>query len=68
MLVAELCLTLLGPHGLLLTRLSPWNSAGKNTEVGSHCLLQGIFPVLSLLHCRQILYHLSLLITSKNDT
>ena len=36
---------------------------GKNTGVGSHSLLQGIFPTqgsnLSLLHCRQILYHLS---------
>ena len=35
----------------------------KNTGVGSHSLLQGIFPTqrssLSLLHCRQILYHLS---------
>ena len=24
--------------------LCPWNSPGKNTEVGSHSLLQGIFP------------------------
>ena len=35
----------------------------KNTGVGSHSLLQGIFPTqgshLDLLHCRQILYHLS---------
>ena len=23
---------------------SPWNSLGQNTEVGSHSLLQGIFP------------------------
>ena len=23
---------------------SPWNSPGQNTEVGSHSLLQGIFP------------------------
>ena len=37
---------------------------GKNTRVGCHFLLQGIFPTqgsnplfLSLLHCRQILYH-----------
>ena len=41
----------------------PWNSLGKNTGVGSHSLLQGIFPNqgsnLSFLHCRQILYHLS---------
>ena len=36
---------------------------GKNTGVGSHSLLQGIFPNqesnLGLLHCRQILYRLS---------
>ena len=35
----------------------------KNTGVGSHFLLQGIFPTQRLnphlLHCRQILYHLS---------
>ena len=35
----------------------------KNTEVGSHSLLQGIFLTQELnlghLHCRQILYHLS---------
>ena len=38
------------------------DSPGRNTEVGSHSLLQGIFPtqrlVLGLLHCRQILYWL----------
>ena len=43
--------------------LCPWNSPGKNTGVGFHSLLQGIFQTqgsnLSLLHCRQILYHLS---------
>ena len=43
--------------------LCPWNSSGKNTGVGSHSLLQGIFPTqgsnLGLLHCRHILYHLS---------
>ena len=43
--------------------LSPWDSPGKNTGVGSHFLLQGIFPTqglnLGLLHCRQILYGLS---------
>ena len=39
-------------------------SPGKNTGVGCHALLQGIFPtegsnlcLLHLLHCRQILYH-----------
>ena len=42
---------------------SPWNSPGKNTGVGSHSLLQGIFPTqgsnLGLLHHRQMLYRLS---------
>ena len=41
--------------------LCPWNSLGKNTRVGFHSLLQGIFPTQGLnpglLHCRQILYH-----------
>ena len=51
-------------HGLQPDRLfCPWNSPGKNTGVGSHALLQGIFPTqglkLGLLHCRQTLYHLS---------
>ena len=45
------------------TPLCPWNSPGKNTGVGSHSLLRGIFLTqglnLGLLHCRQILYHLS---------
>ena len=40
-----------------------WDSPGQNTGVGSHSLLQGIFPTQGsnpgLLHCRQILYHLS---------
>ena len=39
-------------------------SLGKNIGVGSHSLLQGIFPNQglnpSLLHCRQILYYLNL--------
>ena len=37
--------------------------SSKNTGVGSHPLLQGLFLTqglnLGLLHCRQILYHLS---------
>ena len=37
------CLTL-RPPGLEPTRLlCPWDSPGKNTGVGSHALLQGIF-------------------------
>ena len=49
----------LRPHGLH----NPWNSPGQNTGVGSHSLLQGIFPTQEsnwgLLYCRQILYLLS---------
>ena len=43
--------------------LCPWDSPGKNTRVGYHSLLQGVFATqglnLSLLHCRQILYPLN---------
>ena len=51
-------------HGLQPARLlCPWNSPGKHTGVGSHSLLKGIFLTkgsnLGLLHCGQILYHLS---------
>ena len=54
----------LRPHGLQPIRLScPWDSPGKNIGVDSHSLLQGIFPTqglnTGLLHCRQILYHLT---------
>ena len=43
-LVAQSCLTLLQPHGLQSLRFRyPWNSPGKNTGVGTHSLLQGIF-------------------------
>ena len=50
----------LRPHGLeLATLLCPWDSPGKNTGVGCHALLQGIFPtqgsIPGLRHCRQIL-------------
>ena len=43
--------------------ISPSSSPGKNTGVGSQPLLQGIFLTQwlnpGLLHCKQILYHLS---------
>ena len=49
----------LWPHGLH----SPWNSPGQNTGVGSHSLLQGLFPTQGsnpgLPHCRRILHQLS---------
>ena len=52
-------LTLCIPHGLQSTRLlCPWNSPGKNIGVGSHSLLQEIFPTpglyLGLLHCSRV--------------
>ena len=41
----------------------PWDFPGKNTGVGCHFLLQGIFLTQGsnsgLPHCRQTLYHLS---------
>ena len=44
-------------------RLCSWNFPGKNTGVGWHSLLLGIFPTQALnlgcLHCWQILYWLS---------
>ena len=47
-------------HGILC----PCNFPGKNTRVGCHFLLQEILPTQGLnpglLHCRQMLYHLSL--------
>ena len=55
----------LKPHGLSPIRLlCPWVCfLGKNTGVGCHALLQGIFPTQGLNpvlpHCRQILYLLS---------
>ena len=43
-LVAKSCLTLLQPHAPLSTRLlCPWEFPRKNTGVGCHFLLQGIF-------------------------
>ena len=54
----------LQPHGLQPTRiLCPWDFPGKDSGVGCHFLLQGIFPTQGLnpglLHCREILYQLS---------
>ena len=62
-LVTQSCPTL-QPHGLQPARLLfPWDFPGKNTGVGCHFLLWGIFPTqglnLGLLHCRRILYILS---------
>ena len=63
-LVAQSCLTLCSamdcsPPGSSVHGDSP----GKDTRVGCHVLLQGIFPTQGsnpgLPHCQQILYHLS---------
>ena len=47
----------------LWRRKKEWLYPGQNTGVGSHSLLQGIFPTQGLNpglpHCRQILYQLS---------
>ena len=57
MLVAQSCLTLCDPTNY------PWESPGKNTGVDCRSLLQRIFLTQGsnsgLLHCRQLLYHLS---------
>ena len=56
----QLCLTLCNPMDRLH---GSWDFPGKNTGVGCHSLLQGIFPTqglnLGLWHGRQIIYHLS---------
>ena len=58
--VAQSCLPLCDPMDC---SLCPWNSPGKNIRVGCQSLLQGIFPTQGsnpgLLHCGQILQHLS---------
>ena len=63
-LVTQLCPTLFNPMNCSPPGSSVHgDSPGKNTEVGCHALLQGIFPTQGsnpgLPHCRQILYHLS---------
>ena len=62
MLASELCLFVTPrtvPHQASLSM----EFSRQGTGVGSHSLVQGIFPTqgsnLGLLHCRQILYHLS---------
>ena len=59
--VISVMLDSLQPYGLWPARLlSPWDSPGKNTGVGCHALLQGIFLTQGLnpglLHYRRILY------------
>ena len=42
--VAQSCLTLCDPRTATCRLLCPWDWPSKSTEVGSHFLLQGIFP------------------------
>ena len=67
------CMCVLNHYSHVLLFATPWTAAvqllctrdspGKNTGVGCHSLLQGIFLTqglnLDLLHCSQILYSLS---------
>ena len=62
MLSCQLCVT----PWTVAHRAPPRDSPVRNTRVGCHALLQWVFPtqesnprLLSLLICRQILYHLS---------
>ena len=59
--VTQSCLILCDPVNCSPRILCPWNSLDKNTGMGCHALLQGLFPTQAwntgLLHCRQILYH-----------
>ena len=62
--VAQSCLTLCNSMDYSPPSFSVHEDfSGKNTEVGSLYLFQGIFPTCGsnpgLLHCRQILYQLS---------
>ena len=63
-LVAQSCPTLCDPVDCSPPGSSGYrDSPGKNTGVGCHAPLQGLFPTQGsnpgLLHCRQILYQLS---------
>ena len=63
-LVIHSCMILCDPMGWGLPGSSVnGDSPGKNTGVGCHALLQGIFPTQGLnpgfLHFRRVLYHLS---------
>ena len=61
--VSQLCPTLWKTIDCPARLLCPWDSPGKNTGVGCHALLQGIFPTQGsnpgLPHCWQILHQLS---------
>ena len=60
-LVTQLCLTLETPRNVACQDPVSMDFPGKNTGIGCHFLLQGIFLAQGLnpclLHFRQILYH-----------
>ena len=60
LLLVSCVLFFVTPWTVALQAPCPWDSPGRNTEVGCHSLLQEIFPTQGLnpglLHCRQILY------------
>ena len=62
-LVAKSCPTLAIPWTVAHQAPCSWDSPGKNTGMGCHFLLQGIFPSQGsnpgLLQCKQTLYQLS---------
>ena len=59
-LVTQPCPTICNPQDCSPPLLCPWNFPDKNTGVGSHSLLQGIFPTqgsnLFLLHLLHLLH------------
>ena len=67
LLATPLTATYQAPPSMGFARQKYWSGLSlpslKNSGVGCYSLLQGIFPTqgsnLGLLHCRQILYHLS---------
>ena len=71
-LVSQSCPTLCDPMDCTPSGSSVHgDSTGKNTKVGCHAILQGIFPTQEsnpgLVHCRQILYHLSHQVSPNKD-
>ena len=64
-LVSQSCLIPCDPMNCtpLGSSVHSWDSPSKNSGVGSHSILQGIFLTqgsnTGLLQCRQILYHLT---------
>ena len=57
--VTQLCVAVYDPRDCSTPDSCPWNFSGKNTRVGRHFLLQGIFLIWvsnpGLLHCNRIL-------------